>query len=299
MTEASVSDRNVSEALAPAGGITGRPGRRGGGVSPVMVVCFLIVAGVVVMAVLGSVVAPYGPGAQNLAIALAKPSGAHWLGTDSLGRDVFSRLVAGARTAFIGPLVIAAGSMLLGNLLGLLAGYRGGRADAVIMRWVDLMWSLPGLLVIIVVAGALGGGYWQAVALLIVLTVPFDTRVVRGATLEQVPRPYVEAARALGVPGRRIMVLHIWPNVAPVAVANSFLVFAGSLGFLAGLSFLGLGVAPGTPDWGLMLAEGEQLLFANPVAVLAPGLMIVVTATSMNLIGDWLYERLSSPGTGR
>jgi peptide/nickel transport system permease protein len=299
VSEASVSEASVSEALAPAAGITGRPGRRRGRVSPVMVVCFLIVAGVVVMAVLGSAVAPYGPGAQNLAVALAKPSSAHWLGTDSLGRDVFSRLVAGARTAFIGPLVIAAGSMLLGNLLGLLAGYRGGRVDSVIMRWVDLMWSLPGLLVIIVVAGALGSGYWQAVALLIVLTVPFDTRIVRGATLEQVPRPYVEAARALGVPSRRIMVLHIWPNVAPVAVANSFLVFAGSLGFLAGLSFLGLGVAPGTPDWGLMLAEGETLLFANPVAVLAPGLMIVVTATSMNLIGDWLYERLSSQGTGR
>jgi peptide/nickel transport system permease protein len=261
--------------------------------------CFAVVVLVVVMAALGSLIAPHDPNAQNPLQALARPSAAHWLGTDSLGRDVFSRLIAGARTAFIGPLVIAASSMLLGNLLGLLAGYRGGRVDAVIMRWVDLMWAVPGLLVIIVVAGALGSSYWLAVTLLIVLTVPFDTRVVRGAALEQTPRPYVEAARALGVPDWRIMIFHIWPNVSPVAVANAFLVFAGSLTALAGLSFLGLGVPPGTPDWGLMLAEGLQDLFVNPVAVLAPGVLIVLTAASMVLIGDWLQERLAGRGNAR
>jgi peptide/nickel transport system permease protein len=261
--------------------------------------CFAVAGVVVVMAVFGSLIAPHNPNLQNPVHSLTGPSGAHWLGTDSLGRDVFSRVIAGARTAFVGPLVIAAASMLGGNALGLLAGYRGGRVDAVIMRWVDLMWSVPGLLVIIVVAGTIGGGYWLSVGLLVVLTIPFDTRVVRAATLEQVPRPYVEAARTLGVPDRRIMFWHIWPNVSPVAAANAFLNFAGSLGFLAGLSFLGLGVSPGTPDWGLMLAEGETDLFVNPLAVLAPGAMIVLTATSMNLIGDWLQERLASRGATR
>jgi peptide/nickel transport system permease protein len=265
----------------------------------VMAACFTVAGAVALMCIIGPAIAPYGPYTQNLTDVLAHPSAAHWLGTDSLGRDVFSRLIAGARTAVIGPVVIAASSMVLGNLLGLQAGYRGGKVDAVIMRWVDLMWSIPGLLVIIVVQGALGGGYWLAVALLVILTVPFDTRVVRGATLEQAPRPYVEAAKTLGVSDFRIMVFHIWPNVSPVAVANSFLVFAGSLTALAGLSFLGLGVPPGTPDWGLMLSEGLQLLFANPVAVLAPGAMIVLTATSMNLIGDWLHERLSTRGVTR
>ena len=272
---------------------------RRGRTSWLIVACLVIVAAVVVMVIFGSLIAPQNPNAQNPLNALAKPGGAHWLGTDSLGRDVFSRLIAGARTAFIGPLVIALSSLVLGNLLGLWAGYKGGRVDAVIMRWVDLMWSVPGLLVIIVVSGTLGGGYWLAVGLLVILTVPFDTRVVRGATLEQAPRPYVEAARTLGVPGWRIMVWHIWPNVSPVAVANAFLNFAGSLTAIAGLSFLGLGVAPGTPDWGLMLSEGLQDLFVNPVAVLAPGALIVLTATSMNLIGDWLQERLSSRGATR
>jgi peptide/nickel transport system permease protein len=286
----------VVAAPAPARAAASRPWWRR---SWVIGACFAVVAGVAVMAVFGSLIAPQNPNAQNLSAVLAPPGGAHWLGTDSLGRDVFSRLIAGSRTAVAGPLVIAAGSMLIGNLLGLWAGYRGGLADSVVMRWVDLMWSVPGLLVIIVVAGATGGGYWLAVGLLLVLTVPFDTRVVRATTLEQMPRPYVEAARVLGVKDWRIMIFHVWPNVSPVAVANAFLNFAGSIGFIAALSFLGLGVAPGTPDWGLMLAEGEQDLFANPVAVLAPAALIVLTATSANLIGDWLHEQLSSRGATR
>jgi peptide/nickel transport system permease protein len=272
---------------------------RGGRPSVLIMFCLLFIFAVVIMAIFGRLIAPQDPNAQNLSVALAKPDGSHWLGTDALGRDVFSRVIAGARTAFVGPLVIAAGSMLIGNILGLLAGYKGGRVDTVISRWVDLMWSLPALLVIIVVAGAFGGGYWLAVGLLVALTTPFDTRVVRGATLEQTPRPYVEAAKTLGVRDHRIMLLHIWPNVSGTAVANTFLVFAGSLVALSGLSFLGLGVRPGEPDWGLMLAEGRTLLFANPVASLAPGAMIVLLATCMNLVGDWLYERLSTRGATR
>jgi peptide/nickel transport system permease protein len=284
----------LAEELTP---VSGRARRRV--VSPVIWLSFLIVAGVLLMAVFGALLAPQNPAAQNLAIVTAPPSGAHWLGTDALGRDVFSRVIAGSRTAFFGPLVIAAASFLLGNLLGLFAGYRGGLADSVIMRWVDFMWSLPALVILVVVAGTVGSNYWLAVAVLIVLTVPFDTRVIRGATLEQVPRPYVEAAKTLGVPRWKIMLFHVWPNVSPVAVANTCLVFAGSLVTLAGLEFLGLGLPPGTPDWGLMLSQNEALLFTNPLATIAPGVMIVLTAIAMNLIGDWLYELLTSRGAGR
>jgi peptide/nickel transport system permease protein len=265
----------------------------------VMSLCFIVAGGVLVMAVFAGLLTPYAPGKQNVVIALQHPSGAHWLGTDSLGRDVLSRMIVGARSALIGPLVIAAGSMVLGNILGLLAGYRGGRVDAAIMRTADLFWSIPSLLVLVVVAGTFNGGYWLAVGLLTVLTTPFDTRVVRGATLEQVPRPYIEAARSLGVSDLRIMFFHIWPNISPVVVANTFLIYAGALVGLSGLSFIGLGVPPGTPDWGLMLAEGRQLIFLNPVASLVPGAMIAILATSMSLIGDWTHERLVSRGATR
>jgi peptide/nickel transport system permease protein len=278
-------------------GVAARAGRRRIRVrSPLIGLCWCFVGLVVLLAVTGSLLATQNPATQNLTAITALPSGAHWFGTDALGRDVFSRVIAGARTAFFGPLVIAVGSFVIGNVLGLLAGYRGGWVDAVIMRWVDVMWSIPSLLLLIVVAGVIGASYWPAVGILVLLTAPFDARVVRGATLEQVPRPYVEAAKTLGVSDRRIMLFHIWPNVSAVAVANTFLVFASSLVVLSGLSFLGLGVPPGTPDWGLMLSQNEDLVFVNPIATLAPGAMIVLTATSMNLIGDWLYERLSSRG---
>jgi peptide/nickel transport system permease protein len=259
----------------------------------------VVIGVVVVLTCFGTWLAPMDPDTQDLALGLSTPSGDHWFGTDQLGRDVFSRVIAGTRSAVVGPIVIALGCMLIGNVLGVYAGYRGGRPGTVIMRWVDLMFALPGTLVIIVVAGTVGGGYWFSVALLIVLSSPFDTRIIRGATLEQVPRPYVEAAKSIGVPDRRIMAFHIWPNVAPVAVANTCLMFAGSLVALAGLSFLGLGVPAGTADWGLMVAEGRSLLFVNPVSVLAPATMIVLTATAVSLVGDWTLEHFSSRGATR
>ena len=258
-----------------------------------------IIAIVALLACFGTWIAPYAPTKQDLALGLSTPSPEHLLGTDSLGRDILSRILGGTASAVVGPLIIALGGALVGNVLGLLAGYRGGRIDSLIMRWVDLTFSLPGTLVVIVVAGTFGGGYWLAVVLLIVLTSPGDARIIRGATLEQTPRPYVEAAKSIGIPDLRIMLAHIWPNVAPAAIANASINFAGSLVALAGLSFLGLGVAAGTPDWGLMVAEGRNLLFVNPVAVLAPAVMIVVTATSVSIAGDWFYERLSSRGVTR
>ncbi|MEU9888398.1 ABC transporter permease [Sphaerisporangium sp. NPDC051011] len=261
--------------------------------------CFALLGLIVVLALFGPLIAPRDPYAQDLALGLVKPSSEHWLGTDDLGRDVFSRVIAGTRTAVVGPVVIALGSMAIGNVLGVLAGYRGGRLDSTIMRWADLMFSLPSMLVIVVVAGTFGGGYWLSVGLLIALTAPFDARIIRGATIEQVPRPYVEAAKSVGLSDTRIMAMHVWPNVSPIAVANTCLVFASSLVSLAGLSFLGLGVSAGTPDWGLMVSEGRSLLFTNPVGVLAPATMIVLTATAMNLAGDWVYDRLSAQGAIR
>ncbi|WP_116952040.1 ABC transporter permease [Jiangella endophytica] len=254
---------------------------------------------VLIVAVFGAALAPHDPAQQNVLGSLAPPSAEHWLGTDGLGRDVFSRMLAGARSAIMGPLVIAVVAMICGNLLGLLAGYRAGLVDSLLMRWVDLMVAIPSLLIIIVVAGALGGGYWLAVALLTLLTIPTDARVMRAATLEQVPRPYVEAAKTLGVSNGRIMVRHIWPNIAATAVANSVIIFAGSLVAIAGLSFLGLGAEPGTPDWGQMLSENQPLLFTNPVASIAPGIAIALTATAVNLIGDWVYEKMSRRGAAR
>ena len=267
---------------------------------PLIVACALFLLVVVfVCAAFGQWIAPQDPNEQDLSVGLSAPSAQHWLGTDDLGRDIFSRTIAGARSAVVGPLIIAVGAMLIGAVLGLLAGYNGGAIDSGISRWVELIYALPALLVAIVVVGVFGGGYFLAVLLLVVLFSPVDTRIARAATLDQRSRPYVEAARLLDLPRWRIMYRHIWPNVMPLSLANAFLTFAFALVSLAALSYLGLGVGPGAADWGRMLSESRTLLFDNAAAAIAPGVAIALTAVSISIVGDWLSEHLSERGRSR
>ena len=275
------------ESARPEAGI---PGAR---ISLGIALAFIIVAIVVFCALFGASIAPDSPFTQRLEVGDAPPSGQFLAGTDLLGRDVFSRVIYGAWTALVGPLVVAVGAWVIATVLGLLSGYLGGMVDSATMRWVDFMLALPAPLIAIVVVGVVGGGYWTAVLVLIILFTAPDTRIVRSAVLEQRPRPYIDAARALGISKTRILFVHILPNVLPIVLAYVVLDFASALVNLAGLSFLGLGVEPGTPDWGRMLFENRTILFTNPVALLLPAFMIILTAVSMNLIGDWLFERLT------
>ena len=252
-----------------------------------------VMAIVVVCALFGSAVAPDSPFTQRLDLGDTPPSAEFLAGTDLLGRDVLSRVIYGSWTALVGPIIVAVGAWMIATILGLLSGYLGGWVDSAIMRWVDFMLALPAPLIAIVVVGVVGGGYWTAVMVLIILFTAPDTRIVRSAVLEQRPRPYIDAARALGISKTRILFVHILPNVLPIILAYVVLDFAFALVNLAGLSFLGLGVEPGTPDWGRMLFENRTILFTNPVALLLPAAMVILTAVSMNLIGDWLFERLT------
>ena len=274
--------------LAAKPASTRRPGLPAG-----ILLAVILVGVVFACAVLPSVLAPGDPATQRLLIGDRPPSAEFWAGTDLLGRDALARTIFGARTALVGPVIIAAGAFAIATLLGLLAGYLGGLVDSTIMRWVDFMLALPGPLVAIVVVGVVGGGYWTAVAVLVVLFTAPDTRIVRSAVLEQRPLPYIDAARSLGIAKSRILFVHILPNILPIILAYVVLDFAFALVNLAGLSFLGLGVEPGTPDWGRKLFENRNILFSNPVALLLPATMIILTAVSMNLIGDWLFERLT------
>ena len=273
-----------------------RPEERGlrrYGLNLSLLLCIAVMAVVILCAIFRSSISPDSPFTQRLDVGDKPPSAEFVAGTDLLGRDVLSRVIHGARTALVGPIVVAAGAFAIATLLGLLAGYLGGWVDTVIMRWVDFMLALPGVLVAIVVVGVVGGGYWTAVLVLAVQFTAPDTRIVRSAVLEQRPLPYIDAARALGISKRRILFIHILPNILPLVLAYVALDFAFALVNLAGLSFLGLGVEPGTPDWGRMLFENRNILFSNPVGLLLPAGMIILTAVSMNLIGDWLFERLT------
>lgn len=251
------------------------------------------IALIVVFAIFGGVLAPHDAAEQRLLTGDVTPNAEFWVGTDNLGRDVASRSIIGARTALIGAVVISMGAFAIGTLLGLTSGYLGGKVDSAVMRWADFMLALPGLLIAIVVVGVIGGGFWIAVLVLIVLFAAPDTRIVRSAVLEQRPLPYIEAARTLGVSKPRVMFGHVLPNILPIIFAYVVLDFAFALVSLAGLSFLGIGVEPGAADWGRMLAENKSILFTNPWAALVPAILIVLTAASTNLIGDWLYDRFS------
>jgi peptide/nickel transport system permease protein len=254
---------------------------------------------VALLSVAGGQLAPHQPGSQDLFTGLAGPGSGHLLGTDELGRDVLSRVMAGTRGPVVGALAIAVGAMLISTTLGLIAGYIGGRTESMTMRAVDLMLALPPLLVAIVVVGAFDGGYVIAVVLLALLFAPWDTRLVRSITLEQRPRAYVEAAQVMGLSAPRIMASHILPNILPLVVVNLCLDFTYALVTLAGLSFVGIGVGPGAADWGRMLFENRDLLTVNPWAALAPAFMIMFTAAAANVAGDWAYERIEARGRAR
>jgi len=259
-----------------------------------------IVSLVVFLAIFGSLVQPHDPQEQDLFHPSATPTSDHLLGTDALGRDIFSRIIAGADSAITGPLIVAVSGMLASSFLGILSGYLGGTVDMVIQRFIDFMFALPGLLIAIVIVGVMGGGYWLAVLVLSVLNFAGGVRIIRGSTLEQRALPYVEASRTLGVPRWRIMYVHIWRNISPIVFANAALDFALALVALSSLSYLGLGTEPGVPEWGRMLSENQALLFTNPTGVLAPGLAIIFFATAITILGDWVYDRFSYGGrTGR
>lgn len=253
---------------------------------------------ILVLMAFGTWIAPHNPDEQNLLLNVSPPIHGYLLGTDQLGRDVLSQVIVATRIAVIGPVCVALGTVLLGATLGVVAGYRGGVLDTIANRLADLMYALPSLLVIIVIVGVVGGGYWFAVIVLAVLGIPGEIRLCRSATMVQARLPYVEAARTLGLSSRRIMARHLLPNIMPTVIATFLLDFVGALIGLSGLAYLGLGVPPGTPDWGSMLQDGQALLTTNPWLSLAPGIMIALTATSVTLIGDWLYDRFSTEGGG-
>jgi peptide/nickel transport system permease protein len=257
----------------------------------------LILLGVVgLLVVFGNLIAPDAT-AQSILDSLLPPgTPGHLLGTDELGRDVLALTIAGASSALIGPICVALGSMLIGIVLGTISGYLRGPIDFIIGRWTDLLFSLPLLLAAIVVAGVFGAGYWMTVLLLILLFSPSDTRIVRAGVMEQAARPFVEAAQMLSLSRTRIMFTQVLPNVSSLIITNAMLNVAFALVAFSSLSFLGVGVAPGTADWGRQLTDGRAIMVDNPAAVLVPALLIIGVASAANLVGDWLGQNLTRTG---
>lgn len=256
------------------------------------VIGLVILTLLIVAAILAPVLAPFDPIAINPPARLQPPSQEHLLGTDPFGRDLFTRVLYGARISLPVGIIAVVISGTAGIALGLISGYYGRVLDGVIMRLIDIMLAFPGIMLALIVVAVLGPNLQNVMIAVGIGGIPRYTRLVRGSVLAARELVYVEAARVVGASDKRILVLHILPNVlAPVVVLSTISVGTAILA-AAGLSFLGLGAQPPTPEWGSMLADGRQFLSSDPWVTSAPGIAIMLTVLSVNLFGDGLRDVL-------
>jgi peptide/nickel transport system permease protein len=252
----------------------------------------VIIVFLVLISIFAPLLSPYSPYEQDLYHVLSPPSAIHWLGTDNLGRDLFSRILYGARVSLFVGLVSAILSAVLGVTIGLISGFRGGVIDAVIMRITDAFLCFPPLVFILAMTAALGPGLHNVMLSFALFGWTGFARITRGQVLLVRELPFIEAARSAGVPSRRIMLRHVLPNVvAPVLVAFTIAI-GGAILVESGVSFLGLGVQPPTASWGKELRAGFNYLEAAPLFSIAPGLMITIAIVAFNFLGDGLRDAL-------
>lgn len=236
--------------------------------------------------------APYDPLAQSILAINQKPSAAHWLGTDQFGRDVLSRMIYGSRNSLIFGFISPVLAAIFGTLLGVTAGYFGGITDRIISRLIDLLLAFPELLLAIIIAAVLGGGFWNIIAVITVAFIPGFARVARASTLAVKQEPYVEAAIAVGVRTPVIIFRHIIPNIAAPIVVLMTLWVASAIRLEASLSFLGIGTQAPNPSWGNIIRDGLNNLFGSPWPIIGAGIAITLVVLSFNLIGDAVRDVL-------
>ncbi|ERL24876.1 ABC transporter, permease protein [Jonquetella sp. BV3C21] len=260
--------------------------------SPLAVFGLLVVAVLIFAAIFATQIAPYGQADMNLANRFMFPSSAHWFGTDEFGRDILSRIIFGARISLQVGLIAVGISLVCGGLLGAIAGYYGGRLDNVIMRAMDVLLAIPGTLLAIAIAASLGPGLYNLMIAVGISAVPSYARIVRGSVLTLQGQEFVEAARAVGSSDWRIIMKHIIPNSMAPIIVQSTLGVASAILNAAGLSFIGLGIQPPTPEWGAMLSGGRSYIRNYPYMTLFPGLAIMITIMALNFLGDGLRDAL-------
>jgi peptide/nickel transport system permease protein len=296
MSVAEIESREV-QLDAPAGGGLWSDAFRRLRRNPAAIIGLTLVAIFVLVALFAPLIASEDPVRGDLSrlggSCCPGPSADHWFGVDQQGRDQFSRIVYGARFSLLIGVVSVAVGLSLGLLLGAIAGYLGGWVDSVIMRLMDIMLSIPGLLLAIGIVAMLGPGLIQIMAAVGVTQVPIFARLLRGSILAQKENDFVLAARSVGVPRRTILASHILPNAISPVIVQGTLALATAIIDVAGLGFLGLGPQdPATPEWGTMLTDTTRYLQTAPHLALIPGAAIVLSVLGFNLIGDGLREAL-------
>lgn len=252
----------------------------------------VVIAVAIVLAIIGPWIAPYNPDLPNLSLAWVGPVGGHLLGFDFEGRDVLSRLLAGAQSSMIGPLAVVVGAMVLGTLIAVVSAWRQGLTDTVASSGLDILFAFPGILLAVLAAAVFGAGLTAAAVALAIAYMPYVARVLRGAALRERSQPYTAALEVQGVSGTSICLRHIVPNMLPLIVAQATILFGWAMVDLAAISFLGLGVQPPAPNWGVMISENQPgILQGYPLPALSAGVCIVGVVIAFNILGERLFEQ--------
>jgi peptide/nickel transport system permease protein len=260
--------------------------------SPSGLVGCLLTACLLAVAILGPELLSIDPMALDLGAKLKPPALDHWFGADELGRDVLSRVILGARTSLTITILGVVGSLVLDSLLGLLAGFRRGLWETVIMHGVDMLMAIPGFLLALLAIAVLGVGMQNLIGSLAIQSIPVFARVAHAATLSVREMEFVQAAHAMGATEERIMLREVVPNIVSPLLVQATLRLATTLLLASSLSFLGLGVQPPLPEWGAMLSGGRAYVTAAPHVIFFPGLAIMLTTLGFNLMGDALRDML-------
>jgi peptide/nickel transport system permease protein len=259
---------------------------------PAGIASMVVVAAATVAAGFGPLLAPYDPDLPNLSLSWAGPVGGHLLGYDFEGRDVLSRLLAGAQSSMLGPLAVVILSVTAGTLLAVTAAWRRGLSDTVISSGLNILFAFPGILLAILAAAVFGAGLPAAAIALSVAYLPYVTRLLRGAALTERNQPYVAALEVQGASAAAICLRHVVPNIAPLIVAQATILFGYAMVDLAAVSYLGLGVQPPTANWGVMISENQDgLLLGHALPAVAAGLCIVAVVIAVNVLGERLFEQ--------
>jgi peptide/nickel transport system permease protein len=241
---------------------------------------------------MGKQILPFDPNYSDMTKSFIPPNSQHWFGTDQLGRDIFSRVLDGTKISLFVGIAAVAISMTIGVVFGSIAGYRGGKIDTVIMRFMDMMLAIPSILLAIAFMAALGKGIDKAVIAIGLVSIPEYARIVRGSILSAKENDYVQAARVIGNKDGRIIFRHILPNVISSIVVRATLGVSSAILDTAALGFLGLGVQPPFAEWGDMLGRARGFIFSSPYTLIFPGVAITVTVLAFNLFGDGLRDAL-------
>jgi peptide/nickel transport system permease protein len=256
------------------------------------VIGLIILVILVFVALFADVIAPFDFTTQNLNAVLQKPNATHWFGTDNFGRDIFSRVVYGSRISLRIGFIAVGIALIIGGSMGAIAGYFGGWFDTIVMRLVDIMLAVPTILLAISIVSVLGPGITNLMIAVGVSNVPTYARVVRASVLSIKETQYIEAARAMGSRDMTIIFKHVIPNTLAPVIVQSTIGVAGAILSAAGLGFIGLGIQPPNPEWGSMLNAGRHFIRDHPHLTTYPGLAIMVTILSLNLLGDGLRDVL-------